>query len=213
MDYRLAAAAGSADVRAPTALLWTAVAAIGLCELGVASLVLRPRVDPAYRAYFIDRSSDCWPHATAGTYALGQQLSFVDGHGTLFFANKICGWFYPGANGTWSYGSYSLLRFAFAPIDEPLTLTLTADAMTTAAHPAQRVAVSANGTGLGTLSFGSTPPQKKTLSIPANLAGTGRIELRFDYPDARPGTELGPNEDAHLRAIRMMSLTLATTPK
>ena len=35
------------------------------------------------------------------------------------------------------------------------------------------------------------------------------LELRFAYPNARPGDELGPNEDTHLRAIRMVALTLS----
>ena len=190
------------------ALLWTATGLVALAELATAALILAPRVDPAYRAYFIERSSDCWPHKTDGHYALGTTVSFIYGARPDFTPNKICGWFYPGPQGTWSYGSYSLLRFRFAPAAGPLRLTLTAAGMVDAAHPVQRVAVSANGTPLGTLQFGAGAAAQ-SLTVPAALAATGDIELRFDYPDARPGTEIGPNEDSHLRAIRAVTLTLA----
>ena len=40
------------------------------------------------------------------------------------------------------------------------------------------------------------------------LAHSGTLDIRFDYPDARSGRELGPNEDSHLRAIRMVSLVV-----
>lgn len=192
--------------------LWTACIVVGLAELGVASLVLRPNVDPVYRAYFIDRSSDCWPHQTPAAYTLGTTLSFIYGRGTPFDANKICGWFYPNARGTWSYGRYSLLRFAFAPVGRPLRLTLAAGAMVNPTHPTQHVAVSVNGTPLVTLLFDTPDAAVKTLDIPANLATSGHLDLRFDYPDARSGRELGPNEDSHLRALRMVALTLAPFP-
>jgi hypothetical protein len=84
--------------------------------------------------------------------------------------------------------------------------------MVDAAHPVQHVSVSANGTALGTLDFAAPTPTTRTLALPAGLAAKGSINLRFDYADARPGTELGPNEDPHLRAIRMLSLTLAPVP-
>jgi hypothetical protein len=190
-------------------LLWAGIAVVVAAELGVAGLMLRPRADVAYRAYYIERSSDCWPHETAAEYALGSSLSFVQGQGNDFAPNKICGWFYPNAHGTWSYGRYSLLRFNFPPTDGPLLLTLSAGAMVNAAEPVQHVAVSANGTALATLAFDKTEAATRTVALPAGLAATGQIELRFDYPDARPGNEMGPNEDPHLRAIRMASLRLA----
>lgn len=194
-------------------ILWLAIALVAGFELFATSLVLRPNVGATYRAYYIDKSSDCWPHETPANYTLGQTLTFIDGPGVRFDENKICGWFYPNDKGTWSYGRYSLLRFRFPPPGGALTLTLTAGAMVTPAHPRQDVAVSINGAALTTLSFDSVEPQSRTVVIPAALAAQGAtgLELRFDYPDARPGTELGPNEDSHLRALRMLSLTLQAT--
>ena len=139
-------------------ILWLPIALVASFELYAASLVLTPNVDAAYRAYYIDKASDCWSHETAATYTLGTALSFVDSKPNLFFPNKICGWFYPNDKGTWSYGSYSLLRFKFAAVDAPLRLTVTAGAMVDAAHPTQRVAISANGQPLTDLSFTDAEP-------------------------------------------------------
>lgn len=190
-------------------LLWISVAAVAMFELYAASLVLRPTADATYRAYYIDRSSDCWPHRTPATYTLGTTLMFSTEAGARYEMNKICGWFYPQEAGNWSYGPYSLLRFVFPPTGGDLVMTLVGGGMVDAAHPTQHVLVSANGTSLGTLSFDSLEPATKTLTIPAALAASGTLELRFDYPDARPGTEIGPNEDSHLRALRVQSLTIA----
>ena len=189
-------------------LLWVAVPLVAGFELYAASLVLRPNVDPVYRAYFIDRSTDCWPHVTAARYSLGKPLSFVAGSPNLFLPNKGCGWFYPNARGTWSYGRYSTLMFRFSPVDAPLALTITAGAMVNPAHPTQRVEVSANGQKLGELRFDAVTPETRTVAVPAELTKTGSLDMRFDFPDARSGRELGPNEDSHLRAIRFLSVTL-----
>jgi hypothetical protein len=197
-------------VKASSSLFWGATAAALVIELAAVALMLRPDVDPVYRAYYIDKSSDCWPHRTDAAYVLGTPLSFAyPPKGADFTPNKICGWFYPDARGDWSYGRYSLLRFNFTPTAASLTLTLTAGAMVDSAHPAQEVRVAANGTALGSLTFDSFAPETRTLAIPATIAASGRIELRFDYPDARPGNELGLLEDPHLRAIKVETLTLA----
>jgi hypothetical protein len=195
-------------VTAAKNILWLPIVLVAGFELYAASLVLRPSVDATYRAYFIDKTSDCWPHVTPASYELGKDLSFTEGAPNLFFPNKGCGWFYPNAKGTWSYGPFSTMLFRFPGEDLPLTLTINAGAMVDAAHPNQRVEVSANGTKLGTLSFGSMEPEVRTVSIPAELGKTGSLDLRFDFPDARSGKELGPNEDAHLRAIRFVSMKI-----
>jgi len=190
-------------------LFWAATGLVFLAELAALALMLRPSVDPAYRAYYIDKTSDCWPHRTAAAYRLGTRLSFtVPPDGPEFTPNKICGWFYPDAGGTWSYGRFSRLAFVFPPADLPLRLTLEAAAMVDAAHPHQAVVVSANGQQVGTLVFASATPTAQHLMLPPALAATGRIDLRLDYPDARPGTAMSPNADPHLRAIRVVALTL-----
>jgi hypothetical protein len=189
-------------------LLWAAIVPVAGFELFAAILAGRPDADPAYRAYYVDKSTDCWRHATAARYVLGTTLSFVAGREPLFFPNKICGWYYPGPSGTWSYGGYSLLQFNFAPAGGPLRLYLTAGAMVNATAPQQRVTVTANGAEVAALRFDSSEAELRTVEIPAAIARSGSIELRFDYPDARPGREMGPNEDNHPRAIRMVALTL-----
>ena len=105
-------------------------------------------------------------------------------------------------------------------MDSPLTAEAAPEAqqpnrpdIATPALPTQRVIVTANEATLGTLSFAGGAPQTKTLDVPAAVASNGGMQLRFTYLDARPGTELGPNEDPHLRAIRMVSLKLAPAGK
>lgn len=194
---------------ARASLFWAATGLAILVELAAVALMLRPSVDPAYRAYYIDKSSDCWPHRTAAAYTLGTRLSFtVPPQGPEFTPNKICGWFYPDAQGTWSYGAFSRLAFVFPPAELPLRLTIDAAGMVDAAQPRQPVVVSANGRPLGALSFDSATPVAQSLTLPATLAATGRIDLRLDYPAARPGTAMSPNADPHLRAIRVVALTL-----
>ncbi|MDR3470764.1 MAG: hypothetical protein P4M09_03605 [Devosia sp.] len=192
-----------------TRLMWLALAPVLALELFAASLVWRSDVNPAYRAYYIDQSTDCWKHVTAAPYVLGTTLSFVARHEPLFFPNKICGWYYPSPRGTWSYGDFSLLRFTYTPTGGALRLTLAAGAMVDADYPRQRVVVSVNGAELATLDFAGSDADIRTVDIPAAIAAAGRIDLRFDYPDAGPGREMGPNEDSHPRAIRMVALTLA----
>lgn len=194
---------------ARASLFWAAAGLVILVELAAVVLMLRPSVDPAYRAYYIDKTSDCWPHRTAAAYKLGTRLSFtVPPDGPEFTPNKICGWFYPDAGGTWSYGRFSRLAFVFPPADLPLRLTIEAAAMVDATHPRQPVVVSANGQQVGTLAFSSPTPALQHLMLPPAIAATGRVDLRFDYPGARPGTAMSPNADPHLRAIRVVSLTL-----
>jgi hypothetical protein len=188
-------------------LLWAGVAIVALAELVVTATILHPRVDPAYKAYYIDKSSDCWPHQTEGKYELGKELNFV-GYPDDFAPNKVCGWFYPRSVGTWSYGPYSELRFRFAPTDEALQLTLNGAGMVEPAHRVQHVEVTANDQKVGEMVFDSTTPVTKQLTLPAGIGKSGLVELRFDYPDARRGDEMGLNEDPHLRAIRVLTLKL-----
>ena len=192
-------------------LLWIGIMLVGGFELWGASLILRPNVDPVYRAYFIDKTSDCWPHLTDGDYALGESIGFLSDRREAADRIKICGWFYPDGTGTWTYGAFSRLRTRFPPADTPLVLTITAGAMVSATHPEQRVTVSVNGSTLGTLRFTSGDPAAQSIDIPRAIAGgsaTG-LDWQLDFPDARPGTEMGTQNDPHPRALRVVALKIA----
>ena len=192
-------------------LLWSGIVLVGGFELWSTSLILRPNVDPVYRAYFIDKTSDCWPHLTDGDYALGESIGFLPDRREAADRIKICGWFYPDGTGTWTYGAFSRLRTRFPPAATPLVLTITAGAMVSAAHPEQRVNVSANGSSLGTLSFTSGDLQAQSIDIPkaiADLSATG-LDWQLDFPEARPGTEMGPQDDPHPRALRVVAFKIA----
>ena len=192
-------------------LLWSGIVLVGGFELWSASLILRPNVDPVYRAYFIDKTSDCWPHLTDGDYALGESIGFLPDRRETADRIKICGWFYPDGTGTWTYGAFSRLRTRFPPAATPLVLTITAGAMVSATHPEQRVTVSVNGSTLGTLSFTGGDPAAQSIDIPRAIArgsATG-LEWQLDFPDARPGTEMGPQNDPHPRALRVVAFKIA----
>ena len=192
-------------------LLWGGIVLVGGFELWSASLILRPNVDPVYRAYLIDKTSDCWPHLTDGDYALGESIGFLSDRRETADRIKICGWFYPDGTGTWTYGAFSRLRTRFPPAATPLVLTITAGAMVSATHPEQRVTVSVNGSTLGTLSFTSGELAARSIGIPkaiADLSATG-LDWQLDFPDARPGTEMGPQNDPHPRALRVVAFKIA----
>ena len=192
-------------------LLWIGILAIGGFELWSASLILRPQVDATYRAYFIDKTSDCWPHLTDGDYVLAESLGFLPDRRERADRIKICGWFYPDNTGTWSYGAFSRLRTKFAPIGAPLILTITAGAMVSAAHPEQRVVVSVNGTALGMLRFDSLDLEARSIEVPRSVAdmSANGLDWQLDYPDARSGTEMGPQNDPHPRALRVVAVKIA----
>ena len=184
---------------------------VGGFELWSASLILRPNVDPVYRAYFIDKTSDCWPHLTDGDYALGESIGFLSDRRETADRIKICGWFYPDGTGTWTYGAFSRLRTRFPPAATPLVLTITAGAMVSATHPQQRVTVSVNGSTLGTLSFTSGELAARSIDIPQAIAdrSAAGLDWQLDFPDARPGTEMGPQNDPHPRALRVVAIKIA----
>ena len=69
-----------------------------------------------------------------------------------------------------------------------------------------------DGAGLGVTGVWNWPGETVAAGdtvLASHLAATGRIDLRLDYPDARPGTAMSPNADPHLRAIHVVALTLA----
>jgi hypothetical protein len=205
--------AASPTGRAHRATLWTLTGLLLALEAAVVALALMPRVEPDYRAYYIDAETDCWPRASTGDYTLGSEISFLREQADEAAAIKVCGWFYPDADdGTWSHGAYSRLRFRFPPVATPLSLAITAGAMVNAAHPRQRVDVSIDGTAIGTIEFSTRDAETRSIAIPDAVAaksGEG-LEVRFDYPDARPGTEMGANEDPRPRAIRLEAVAIET---
>ena len=93
-------------------ILYSLVAVAVAFELGVTWLALHPAVGPDYRAYYIDLSTTCLNKPMAGTYALGDQLSFLPPGHAAARKVRVCGWDGPAGDGTHSVGTTSRLHFA-----------------------------------------------------------------------------------------------------
>ena len=61
-----------------SALRNIAIVLLAAFELGVVWLVFNPNVSDRYRAYFIERSTDCWPGNPSGAIEPNQTISFAD---------------------------------------------------------------------------------------------------------------------------------------
>src|SRR5690606_15773615 len=120
----------------------TALAALVLFEAAVLCMIATPRVSDAYRAYFIERSTDCWPQEVPGRLRLGERVSFLkaDAAGTAA-GLKVCGWIPAAGTGTYSSGPEARLRLAAGPPAGELLLELELLPYVTPAHPVQRVIV------------------------------------------------------------------------
>lgn len=147
---------------------------------------LYPAVSPEYRAYYIDRTTDCYPLPVAGTYRLGDRVPFGAAAEGKRASLARCGWRDPEAAGSWSDGDRSMLRFAVAPQPADLVLELNARPYLDPQTPRQRIEVSANGSPLETLELTEKGPTTRRLVIPAGVIGsTGWLDLTLTYPDAR----------------------------
>ena len=185
-------------------------------ELFVGILILFPQVPEQFRAYYIDRSTDCWPFEVSGAYRLGATVSFVrpasPGIGNL----KVCGWLDPEDTGTWSIGPEARLRFRVPPPVADLLLELDMLAFVATGLPEQVVNLTVNGSPLETLRLGPVSSGKKYFRIPRALVleNWGVVELWMQFPTARSPASLGINNDQRRLAVRLRSvrLTLARSP-
>jgi hypothetical protein len=186
---------------------WALAGVVALGEMAVLALALAPEVSADYRAYYLDRSTACWPRPTTGDYVLGQQLSFRDDSAA---GNTVCGWLEPFDAGTYSTGDRARLRFDFAVPDGGLMLGLVARGYVGPARLQQRVVVSANGQALGEIIFDSPDAAYHALAIPAEVAALDAegVTLQFDFPDAISPRDMGVNEDTRKLGILLETLSV-----
>jgi len=166
--------------------------ALLLIEAAIFAAALFPSVTPEYRAYYLDRSTDCYPLPVSGAYRLGDRVSF----GAASEGKRVdlarCGWRDPEARGSWSDGNRSMLRFAIAPPPADLVLQLSVQPYLDAETPRQRIEVTANGTPLETFELVEKSPAIHRISVPSDIVGTtGWLDITLNYPDARPLTAAG----------------------
>jgi len=181
--------------------------ALAAAEVTILMLALNPQVGSDYRAFYVDRTTTCLNRDAAGTYQLGQTVSFLrDGRKE---ANniKVCGWTGPAGDGTHSLGETSRLRINAENLRTGLLATLEMSAVIRPPVTEQRVLVSINGVQVDRLVLTSTAPRTVTFMVPPVALGGGKtIEIVFDYLDGIP-----PNRSAsaiYKRAIKLVSFRL-----
>lgn len=158
-----------------------------LSEAAIFAAALSPDVAPEYRAYYIDRSTDCYPLPVTGTYHLGERVAFGAAPGSTRANLARCGWRDPEAQGSWSDGDRSMLRFAVAPQRADLLLELDAQPYLDSETRRQRIEVSANGHPLETLELTEPGRTTRRIGIPAEIVGAnGWLDITLTYPDRRP---------------------------
>lgn len=178
-----------------------------LIEAAIFAVALVPSVDPDYRAYYLDRSTDCYPLPVSGAYRLGERVSFGSASEGKRANLARCGWRDPEAQGSWSDGNRSMLRFAIAPQPADLVLELDARPYLDAESPGQRIEITANGTPLETLELVEKGPAIHRIAISSAIVGTaGQLNITFNYPDARALT--GAGSGTRLYALFVLDLAL-----
>jgi hypothetical protein len=181
-------------------------------EIVILGLALNPRAHPDYRAFYLDKTTTCLNRDRIGSYSLGETISFLHlgkqaermkRAGSI----KVCGWTGPTGDGTYSLGETSRLRIKIPAIPGDLAASLEMAAMLRPPQTAQRVIISVNGARVHEATLSGDAPQKVSFAIPqAVLAGSGVLDMVFDYPDSIRQTPVASN--IYNRAIKLMSLRL-----
>lgn len=208
------------------------VALFGLFELWVGWLALNPKVNADYRAYYIDRTSSCFPRdekVATGYYPLGTPVTFVAGrNGYQRDTLRWCGFMAANKQGTRSFGDYGILRLKFDVPDEDLQLTFSSFTNANSKDLPQEVSVVVNGEEVTKLAFKSAKRVDGNIRIPKSLAkaGDGGLEIAFMVPRiGPPGTNSEPvTLQIRLEALRVVPISqmpkgvdgwtrIATAPK
>jgi hypothetical protein len=191
-------------------LLYALLIPVIAIELTVAVLAMMPKVDERYRAFFIDRTSDCWRLAPPGTYTMGATVSFLPPKRPEITNLMRCGWLGPQDTGLWSVGSESELRIAVADPPSDLLLDLELIPFNTTERPVQTIRIFINGRGLDTLQLEGTEARHVVIPIPADYVAEGeeRIDIGFGFPGAYAPADVGINDDDRRLSIRLLSLRL-----
>ena len=190
------------------ALLYLLVVPVLLFEATVAALALMPRVEEPYRAFFVDRTTDCWRLDVSGAYAMGETVSFLPPKSGAQSALLRCGWLSAQDTGTWARGPEAELRIAVLDPPTGLVLDLELVPFNTTERPVQTVRVFVNGKGLDTLQIEGTEARHVVIPIPAEYVALGdeRVDVGFGFPSAYAPAEVGLNSDQRRLSVRLLSL-------
>ena len=215
-----------ADLARSSRALYALTAVLVVLHGIVLAAALNPDVPPDVRAYYIERSTDCWEQTVAGAH-LDETVELTLQPATFRHdmmtrlgltpqrALLVCGWIGPEPMGAWSSGPESRLRFRLAGSPRDLRLVLQIRPFLSPEHSSQRAVFYANGEPLATLTLAETSPVLQTVGIPAEIAfrQAGVLEVAIGFPDARSPRELGVNRDPRRLAVRLLSARLESLPE
>jgi hypothetical protein len=189
-------------------LAWTAVGLVAVFEAAVLYLIATPRVSDDYRAFYIERASNCWPAGASGEVELGRRISFLkaDARGPAAKLRE-CGWVVSG-NGTWSEGPEARLRLMFPAALGPLDLEFELLAHLTEGRPEQHVDLGVDGMALTTLTLDADSPRRQVIRLPATATADGAATLSMRFPGAVAPRELEGRDDDRRWTIRLIFLTV-----
>jgi hypothetical protein len=181
-------------------------------EIVIFGLALNPRVQPDYRAFYLDETTTCLNRDRIGSYGLGETISFLHlgkqaermkRAGSM----KVCGWTGPTGDGTYSLGETSRLRVKIPAIVGDLAATLEMAPMLRPPQTTQRVVLSVNGARVHEAMLSGDAPQKVSFVIPQTVLGRSQVlDMAFDYPDSIRQTPVASN--IYDRAIKLVSFRL-----
>jgi Sulfatase len=149
----------------------------------------------------------------ATAYEIGQTIRFgTKGNATEY---QSYGWGDPGDGFTWTIGKRATMTLPLASTHPgPLSLEATLIPFVVEGKlDRQLIGVYVNGVKLN--EWSATKFGRYTTTIPGELIEGGRIELRFDLPDATSVARLGIGDDQAIFAFQMISVALnkASTPR
>lgn len=182
-----------------------------LSELVVLAFALSPDVSPAYRARYIDGTSDCWQFPVSGEYELGTTMYATLANMSPGLRELMrCGWLETEPSGTWSRGSEAELRFQLEGERQDLVLELVLAPFAAEFGLTQRVMVSAGEQELGRFTLHSQPVTRHRISVPATVpvSEDGKLDIQLNLPDAATPKSVGINNDPRRLAIRLVAVRL-----
>jgi hypothetical protein len=137
---------------------------------------------------------------------LGSEIVFDD-HVRPFSRDGLTG---GGPDGKWTTGSRAVLALDFDPIEQPVELTVVADAFVPEQHPRTTVNVIVNDQVVDHWTFqaGDGQAPRRTVLSPAIVNRQWPLQIVFETPDACSPAELGLSKDPRRLALCLHRLRL-----
>lgn len=144
----------------------------------------------------------------SGQYVWGTPLTF--GRSGSFKPFGDGGWTVTrGADINWTQGGEAGLRLPVADPGGDVRLQFTVRPLLAPGRlERQRVVVRVNGQDLGEMELTEARFSTQSVDIPAEMAATGLLSVRFVLPDAVSPAELGTGEDERVLALAFMTVRL-----